>query len=229
MKILYLIPARGGSKGLPNKNIRKLNGKPLINYSIDFARHFAKDENICLSTDSDEIIACAKSNNLKVSFKRPEHLSNDTASTYDVILHAINFYETKGLFFDTVVLLQPTTPFRSREDLSAILRKWNDNIDLIVSVKESHDSPYFNLFEEDVNNYLIKSKSSLFTRRQDCPKVYAINGSIYLYNVSSLKNSEPSNFKYIKKYLMKNPFHSIDIDNYFDWLVAETAISNNLV
>ena len=226
MKILFLIPARGGSKGLPGKNIKNLNGKALINYSIDFARAFTSDENICLSTDSEEIIECAFKNNLNVPFTRPASLSTDTSSSNDVILHTLNYYESIGLYFDLLVLLQPTTPFRKKEDLKNMISQWDNNLDLMVSVQESHDSPYFNIFEENSKNFLIKSKASNFIRRQDAPKVYAYNGSLYLYNVKSLKNKS---IKKIKKYIMKDPIYSIDIDNHFDWLVAETVINNKLI
>ena len=229
MKILYLIPARGGSKGLPGKNIKKLGGKSLINHAIDYARNFTTDENICMSTDSDQIIESALENNYKVPFIRPNNLSTDTASTNEVILHAINYYESKGFLFDLLVLLQPTTPFRKKVDLKNMLNHWNQNIDLMVSVKESHDSPYFNLFEENSDNYLIKSKASKSTRRQDAPKVYSFNGSLYLYNVKSLKSKPVIEFNKIKKYVMNNPLYSIDIDNELDWLVAETIINNKLI
>ena len=226
MKILYLIPARGGSKGLPGKNIKKLGGKSLINHAIDYARNFTTDENICMSTDSDQIIESALENNYKVPFIRPNTLSTDTASTNEVILHAINYYESKGFLFDLLVLLQPTTPFRKKEDLKNMISQWDNNLDLMVSVKESHDSPYFNMFEENSKDLLIKSKESNFTRRQDGPKLYCYNGSLYLYNVKSLKNKS---IKKIKKYLMKNPIYSIDIDNHLDWLVAETIINNKFI
>ena len=226
MKVLYLIPARGGSKGLPKKNIKILDGKPLINHAVDFARNFTDDANICISTDCDEIIKCVEKNNLKVNFKRPSELASDSASTIDVIKHAISYYESKGKSFDLLVLLQPTTPFRKKEDLKNMLEQWDNNFDLMVSVKESHDSPYFNLFEENSTNYLIKSKESKSIRRQDAPKVYAFNGSLYIYNVKSLKNKSVNK---IKKYIMNDPLYSIDIDNHLDWLVAETVINNILI
>ena len=229
MKILYLIPARGGSKELPGKNIKKLDGKYLINHAIDFARNFTTDENICMSTDSDQIIESALENNYKVPFVRPNILSTDTASTNDVMLHTINYYESKGFFFDLLVLLQPTTPFRKKEDLKNMLNQWDENLDMMVSVKEPHDSPYFSIFEENTYNYLEKSKKSNITRRQDSPKIYAFNGSLYVYNIKSLKKKKVSEFKKIKKYLMKDPIYSIDIDNHFDWLVAETVINNKLI
>lgn len=229
MKILYLIPARGGSKGLLRKNIKLLNGKPLIHYSIDFARKFTTDKNICLSTDDDEIIKCAREADFEVDFVRPKHLASDTANTNDVIIHAIEYYESKGILYDLVVLLQPTSPFRKKEHLLEMIDSWNNNLELLVSVKESHESPYFNLFEENDKNELVKIKDSKITRRQDAPKVYSYNGSIYIFNIKSLKRKKINKLKKIKKYLMDNPIYSLDIDTHFDWLIAETIINNKLL
>ena len=222
MKILYLIPARGGSKGFPGKNIKELNGKALINHSIDFARKFTDDSNICVSTDSTEIIKCVETNNLKVHFKRPAELATDTASTIEVINHALDYYKSKGKLYDVLILLQPTTPFRRIDDLTNMINLWNNKIDMLVSVKESHDSPYFNLFEENSNGYLIKSKDSAATRRQDSPKVFSINGSIYVYNINSINSKSINNFTKIKKYIMNDPVLSIDIDTEFDFIIAQT-------
>ncbi|MDA7813051.1 acylneuraminate cytidylyltransferase family protein [Flavobacteriaceae bacterium] len=222
MKILYLIPARGGSKGFPGKNIKELNGKALINHSIDFARKFTDDSNICVSTDSTEIIKCVETNNLKVHFKRPAELATDTASTIEVINHALDYYKSKGKLYDVLILLQPTTPFRRIDDLTNMINLWNNEIDMLVSVKESHDSPYFNLFEENSNGYLSKSKDSAATRRQDSPKVFSINGSIYVYNINSINSKSINNFTKIKKYIMNDPVLSIDIDTEFDFIIAKT-------
>ena len=221
MKILYLIPARGGSKGLPGKNIKELNGKSLINHSVDFARNFTDDSDICVSTDSTEIIKCVENNNLKVHFKRPTQLASDTASTTEVINHALDYYKSKGKLYDVLILLQPTTPYRRIDDLTNMIDLWDNKIDLLVSVKESHDSPYFNLFEENSKGYLCKSKESIVTRRQDSPKVFSMNGSIYIYNVNSINSKSTKNLTKIKKYIMKDPIYSIDIDNEFDWEIAK--------
>ena len=229
MKILYLIPARGGSKGLLKKNIKLLNDKPLLHYSIEFARKFTTDHNICLSTDSREIIDCAKDINLEVEFVRPKHLASDMADTNDVINHAIKYYESKGIFYDLLILLQPTTPFRKKEHLIEMIDSWENNLELLVSVKESHDSPYFNIFEENDNEELVKIKDLVASRRQDAPKVYAYNGSIYIFDIKSLKSKRINEFKKIKKYLMTNQIYSIDIDNHFDWLMAKTVIKNKLI
>ena len=227
MKVLYLIPARGGSKGVPKKNIKLLNGKPLIHYSIEFARQFTSDENICVSSDDQEIINCVEEEcQLKVQFKRPDEIATDSASSIQVLNHAINYYESKGVNFDLVVLLQPTSPFRKVDDLKNMLDNWDQDIDLFASVKEPHDSPYFNIFEENSHGYLIKSKELNITRRQDAPKVFAMNGSLYIYNVKSIKSNQ---INQIKKYIMENSIYSIDIDTLFDWMLCETVVNNKLL
>ena len=227
MKVLYLIPARGGSKGVPKKNIKLLNGKPLIHYSIEFARQFTSDENICVSSDDQEIINCVEEEcQLKVQFKRPDEIATDSASSIQVLSHAINYYESKGVDFDLVVLLQPTSPFRKVDDLKNMLDNWDQDIDLFASVKEPHDSPYFNIFEENSHGYLIKSKELNITRRQDAPKVFAMNGSLYIYNVKSIKSNQ---INQIKKYTMENSIYSIDIDTLFDWMLCETVVNNKLL
>lgn len=229
MKKLFLIPARGGSKGLPGKNVKKIKNKALINHSIDFARKFTNDSNICVSTDSNEIIKCVEENNFIVDFKRPTHLAGDKSSMYDVIKHAINFYLSKGIDYDIVILLQPTTPFRKVQDLSNMISMWDTNLDLLVSVKESKDSPYFNLFEEDSKGFIVKSKESNITRRQDSPKIYSINGSIYLFNVSSILSKSFNNFNKIKKYIMYEPIYSIDIDSEIDYILAKALVKENFL
>ena len=148
--VLVLIPARGGSKGIPGKNIKELNGKPLIYYTIDIARHLFKDEQICVSTDDDEIIKKVEAYSLKVPFKRPDELASDTASSNDVIQHALKYYRKQGKDYKYTLLLQPTSPFRTINDLEKYLDIANRHQDLevIVSVVETDANPYFVLFEE---------------------------------------------------------------------------------
>ena len=226
MNILYLIPARGGSKGVPKKNIKLLNQKPLLHYAIEFARKFTTDNHICLSTDDTEIIECAKACNFGADFRRPKQLATDSANTNDVINHAIVYYESRGKFYDLVVLLQPTSPFRKKEHLVEMIDIWEDKLDLLVSVKESHDSPYFNLFEENDDGMLVCMSGSKVSRRQDVPKIYAYSGAFYVFNVDSLKEKPISNFTRIRKYLINDPIYSLDIDTEFDWFVAEAIIRN---
>lgn len=225
MKLLYLIPARGNSKGLPGKNIRVLNDKPLIEHSIAFAKaaYMPGRDVICVSTDSTSIAQIAKEADVQIPFIRPAELASDTAGTYDVIKHAINHYEeTEGLIFDAVVLLQPTSPFRNLNHIKEMLglAENNTTADMIVSVKKSKDNPYFTLFEETVDGYLSKSKPGDFLRRQDCPEVYAYNGSIYIMRVSALKKSPIHRFEKVIKYVMEDDY-SVDIDTQRDWVLAE--------
>ena len=223
MNELVIIPARGGSKGLPGKNIKLLNGKPLIYYTLDAALDVADPQNICVSTDSDEIISKIREYGLNVPFKRPLELATDTAGTYDVILHAIDFYEKRGQRFDRIILLQPTSPFRTGSHIKQALTVYNKNLDMVVSVKETKASPYFTLFEENEKGYLMLSKPCGFTRRQDCPKVYEYNGAIYIMNINSLKMRTPDKFERIKKYLMSAQ-DSLDIDNMLDFVFAQAII-----
>ncbi len=223
--ILVIIPARGGSKGIPGKNIKELNGKPLIYYSIDAARSITKDENICMTSDDDNIIACVESYGLKVPFKRPVELSTDYIGSNDVILHALNFYENQFIYPKIVLLLQPTSPFRKKELIEEAISMYDDSLDMVVSVKETSSNPYFNCFEENYRGYLKICKGmGQYNRRQDAPKVYEFNGSMYIINPKSLKEKGMKNFTKTRKYVMDNLF-SVDLDTMFDWYLAEMLIS----
>jgi CMP-N,N'-diacetyllegionaminic acid synthase len=221
MRILYLIPAREGSKGLPGKNIKILGNKPLIAHTIDFAQKNIKGgDELCISTNDDKVLEIAADLGIHVPFKRPKELSSDTATSYDVIMHALNYYEQKGKSFDAVLLLQPTSPFRVKQDLDDLINSYRNDIDMAVSVKLSKENPYFSLFEENEDGYLNKSKQGNFPRRQDVPPVYAFNGSLYLMNTASLKAKSLGEFKKIKKIIMPEE-RSIDIDTFADWNLAE--------
>jgi len=226
MRILYLIPARKGSKGLPGKNIKFLGDKPLIEYSIDFALNNLKfDDELCISTNDEAVIEIAKSKGISIPFTRPEELANDNASSHDVIIHAINQYEKLNQTFDAVLLLQPTSPFRIQDDFTRLIKEYNFDIDMVVSVKLAKENPYFTLFEENCNGFLNKSKVGDFERRQDCPEVYAFNGSMYLINVESIKKSRISELKNVKKIIMPEE-RSVDIDTLADWTLAEFYLKN---
>lgn len=218
---LVVIPARGGSKGVPGKNIKALNGKPLIYYTIDAAREIVRDADICVSTDDETIISVVEQYGLKVPFTRPLELANDTAGTYEVLLHALRFYESKGVFYKRIVLLQPTSPFRTGSHIKEALKIWSSDLDMIVSVKETKSNPYFVLFEENSEFFLEPAKKGGFTRRQDCPQVWEFNGAIYIINTNSLKSNLISKFSRVRKFVM-DEFSSHDIDTMFDWIVGET-------
>ncbi|MBU2995976.1 acylneuraminate cytidylyltransferase family protein [Cellulophaga baltica] len=223
MKALVVIPARGGSKGVPGKNIKKLNGKQLINYTIEAARHLFEDKNIIVSTDDNKIKTAVEQSGLKVPFLRPAYLATDEANSYDVIMHTLKYYLEKGSKPEVIILLQPTSPFRTQKHITDALKLYNSSLDMVVSVKESSSNPYYNLFEEEETGYLLKSKKGKFTRRQDCPKVWEYNGAIYIINVSTFLKGDFSTFKKIKKYEM-DELSSIDIDTKLDWKIAEYVI-----
>lgn len=229
MKILVVIPARGGSKGIPHKNIKPLNGKPLIYYSIDVARQFTADEDICVTTDDDEIIKVVENYGLKVPFKRPDYLATDTCGSNEVIQHAWKFFEDRGIHYDAVLLLQPTSPFRKVEFLKEAVALYDDSIDMVTSVKSAPCNPYYDGFEDNEEGLLAISKGDgTIERRQDAPKVWQLNGSIYVINPNSLMEKGLAHFTRIRKYAMSE-LYSVDIDNPFDWKVAELIIEEKLL
>jgi CMP-N,N'-diacetyllegionaminic acid synthase len=227
--ILCVIPARGGSKGIPYKNIKSLNGKPLILYTIDVARQLFKDEDICISTDDQKIIDVIDIYGFYVPFIRPSHLATDQATTRDVLIHALDFYANKNKLYDIVLLLQPTSPFRLKRHIEEAVNLYTDDCDMVVSVKDASANPYYNLFEEDELGYLHISKGNgEFTRRQDATKVWEYNGSIYVINSKSLRKYAISKFLRIIKYPMEIEY-SIDIDNQLDWILAEEYLKQGTV
>jgi CMP-N,N'-diacetyllegionaminic acid synthase len=227
MRILYLITARAGSKGLPGKNIKMLGNKPLIQYSIDFAlKNMNPKDVLCVSTNDDQILDLLFKSKIEIPFKRPEELSSDTAGSYEVIMHALNHYEMNDAVFDAVLLLQPTSPLRHQEDIANLFETYDEECDMVVSVKKSKESPYYTIFEENQDNFLERSKKSNFTRRQDCPEVFTYNGSMYLMRVASLKKESISDFKKIKKIIMPEE-RSIDIDTMADWVLTEYYLTES--
>lgn len=226
MSTLFIIPARGGSKGIPDKNIKPLNGVPLIHYSINVARKFAGDNDICVSTDSGKIKDVVNEIGLKVPFLRPADLATDTTPTYDVLLHALDYYERKGVFYDTVVLLQPTSPLRKAEHVKGTLELYEETLDMVVSVEAMHDPAYL-CYSEDQQGLLRRLTDKKYTRRQDVPLVYKYNGAVYVINVNSLKKQTLGEFTKVKKYVMDHT-SSIDIDNSLDWEIAELILTKNI-
>ncbi len=229
MKILVVIPARGGSKGIPHKNIKPLNGKPLIYYTIDEARQIVKDEDICISTDDPEIIKYVEEYGLNVPFVRPEELATDTAGTYEVLLHALDFYEKKGHHYEAVLLLQNTSPFRKAEQIIEALTLFNNDVDMVVSVKECEANPYYCVFEEDECGYLHVCKGDgTYFRRQDAPKVYEYNGAIYIMKAETLKTTHMHKMKKRIKFVMDD-ITSFDLDTMWDWKMAENIIKQGKI
>lgn len=219
---LWLIPARGGSKGIPNKNLRPFCGESLVARSVKSALECAAaGDTIFVSTDSEEIRLEAEKAGIQIDFLRPPELATDRASTYSVILHALETFSKRGKEFEKVVLLQPTSPFRTREDILGSVSLWNPGIDMVVSVNKSKSNPYYNLFETDSEGFLKISKGDgKYTRRQDAPVVWEYNGAVYVMTTSSLMKSGMGEFKKIIPYEMPSS-RSIDLDTPEDWEIAQ--------
>lgn len=229
MTPLVIIPARGGSKGIPHKNIKELGGKPLICYAIDCARKFTSEYNICVSTDDDAIIKVVEEYGLNVPFKRPDELASDNAGTNDVLLHALEFYEEKGVLIDYIVLLQPTSPFRRIEDVQEAVRLYDDSLDMVTSVKPAACNPYYDGFEDNEEGLLSISKGDgKIERRQDAPRVWQQNGAVYVINPNALKEKGLAGMTKIRKSVM-DELHSIDLDTLFDWKMAELMLNEKLI
>ncbi len=222
--LLVIIPARKGSKGIPGKNKKMLNGKPLIQYTIDVAKKIFPITSICISTDDPEIQQIGIENGLNVPDLRPDYLSNDASSARDVILYEVL---KTGRKIDTIVYLQPTSPLRTTQNIQEAINLYDrDLMDMLVSVTNTKANPYFNLFEEDENENLVLSKMHKSKSRQEAPAVFQFNGAIYIINFESITRSEIAEFKKIKKYEMHKE-NSIDIDEPMDWILAEILLQTS--
>ncbi|MCK9343811.1 MAG: acylneuraminate cytidylyltransferase family protein [Massilibacteroides sp.] len=232
MNYLYIITARGGSKGIPGKNIKELGGQPLIKYSIDIARKFVPDKDICVTTDDDEIIKVVESFGLQVPFKRPEYLATDMATSHDAIVHAVNYYlNTLKRSYDAVVLLQPTSPFRKVSDVERAIALYESMpaVEMVIGAKEADANPYYDCLEFDENKYLIPSKGAgKITRRQDAPKVWMNTGSVYIIKIQALLKKKMSEFSKVTMVPIDR-YNAIDLDTLFDWKIAELLLADKLV
>lgn len=226
MRVLAIIPARGGSKGVPGKNSKLLGGKPLIAYSIEQAvvsNSFAK---IIVSTDDETIAKIARDYGAEVPFIRPQELANDTASSIAVVEHAIAFLESRNEFFDAICLLQPTSPFREKGFIAKAISKFSSiNSDALVSVLPvPHEyNPHW-VFEADINEMLqiATREKEIIKRRQELPKAFFRDGAIYLTNTASIKNGTLYGEKL--SYIESNPDLYINIDTMEDWIYAEQKL-----
>jgi CMP-N-acetylneuraminic acid synthetase len=221
-KILALIPARGGSKRLPKKNLLSLAGKPLLTWTIESLRPYFSSQDILVSTDSEEIAAVAIANGASVPWLRPDYLSTDTASSIDVAIHALDWYESEYGEVDGLLLLQPTSPFRPIEAVSDVVRQFlMSNCEPVVSVSPSSAHPLwvFKLNQGLLQPYI--NSNGLTTRSQDLPDAYCLNGSLYLAAPKCLREHRTFLIPSTSAYVMDNPVHGIDIDTPFDFKVAE--------
>lgn len=189
MNILITICARGGSKGIPGKNIKDLGGKPLIAYTIDVAHRFALGKNavVALSTDSGEISSIAEKWGLSSNYKRAEKLATDTSGKIDAIADLMEFEESqRGVKFEYVLDMDVTSPLRTVEDMEAALDLLvkDEHALNIFSVNPANRNPYFNMVEQQTDGYYKLCKTGQFLSRQTAPAVYDMNASFYIYRRS---------------------------------------------
>lgn len=236
MKILVIIGARGGSKGVKGKNIRPLMGKPLIAYTIEQAKKWGKADHVVVTTDSPEIAAVAKDHGAEVPFLRPAELATDQAEKLPAIRHAL--IECEKIFnekFDTIVDLDATAPLRRVEDLDRCLELFEARkAKTLFSAVKTHKNPYFNMVEMDAsgNAVLCKMLPRGVHRRQDAPLVYAMNASIYFYRREFLLNEKDEKtrgpFSDRSVVYEMDDISACDIDREIDFKFTEFLIKEGL-
>lgn len=222
-KVLAIIPARGGSKGIPKKNIIKVDGKPLIQYTIDAAKGSKYIDEIHVSTDDCEIANVVNALGIQVPRLRPSELAQDESKTIDVMLDVFHFYKIQENYFDVVVLLQPTQPLRKAYHIDEALEvyiKHDEESVVSVSLVEEHPILMREIDENSRLKPLLNESSTV--RRQDFKPYYIVNGAIYVNKVSELTVSTSLNDN-IQSYIMNRRYH-VDIDTYEDLKIFELLL-----
>jgi CMP-N,N'-diacetyllegionaminic acid synthase len=233
---LALIPARAGSKSIVDKNIVDLDGKPLVNWSIEVALNSKLFDVVCVSTDSSEIATIAKIAGAEVPFLRPTDLSDDRSNSIDVIFHCLEFYQNSGVEFNSVTLLQPTSPFRKNDDLINSLELFKtSSCKTLISVQDITEFSDHHCYSGKFNNNFLElthsNEDSIHQKRgslrQDNPRKYWRNGSIYIF--------EPDNILIHNKLLtyplvgFEMPWQrSININNYSDLELARFLVQSRI-
>ncbi|MGO4906213.1 acylneuraminate cytidylyltransferase family protein [Flavobacterium sp. W20_MBD1_R3] len=230
MRILGIIPARGGSKGVPLKNSKLLNGKPLLAYTSEIALQSTYLTEVILSSDDLQIIEVAKQWGVHTPFIRPTELAQDTTPTIDVIIHALEWYEKQAVSFDAVCLLQVTSPFRTVQFLDAALEKFIvSGCDSLVSVqKVPHEyNPHWTFEVNAEGNLTVATgEEKIISRRQELPETYHRDGSIYITKTEVLLHQHSLYGKSIS-FIESSPELYVNIDTMADWEKAEQMIKNN--
>ena len=230
MKPICIIAARGGSKGVPKKNIRLLCNKPLIAYSIENALKSKLFSHVIVSTDDVEIAKISKQYGAKIPFMRPKNLAKDTTAMVDVLIHAVTKLNSLGYNFDIFVNRDCTVPFLRNSDMASSIKLLKKNkCNAVYGVYLQHFNPYFNMVETDSNDYVKFSKKIKIkpTRRQDAPKVYQLNG-LFVYDTKQF-------MKYKNQYPPKGMMFEIPsetglmIDTELEFRTAEIMIKDKLI
>jgi N-acylneuraminate cytidylyltransferase/CMP-N,N'-diacetyllegionaminic acid synthase len=230
MEILFVIPARGGSKGLPKKNIKPIAGKPLIAWSVEAAANAAKLIGHCdviVSTDSQEIADVAKQHGAEVPFLRPSELANDVAASIDVMLHALSFMEQIGKQYHYLAMIEPTSPQRDEHDLTEAykLLKNTDDAESVVGVSKTEGGHPLFLTKLE-NKFLVpyENKTYKVYRRQEIDDVYFFEGSMYISKVESLKKRKSFYHEKTLGYEMPK-WKSFEIDDLTDFIIIERLLN----
>ena len=228
MRILGLITARGGSKGIPGKNIKILGSIPLINYTITSAKESELLSKIVLSSDDEKVIKIARQQEIEVPFKRPAELAEDNTSSLKVIQHALNFYKTKNENFDAICLLQPTTPFRRNGLIDeAIMKFISGKYDSLISVREipADHNPHWAFEEQNGKLRIATGEKSPIPRRQDLPKAYHRDGAIYITGTRQIMDENSLLGENIG-FVDTTADDYVNIDTMNDWKKAQETLKN---
>ena len=218
--ILCTICARGGSKGVPNKNIREVGGTPLVGHAVTDAKEWQRGADIVVSTDDDKIAAVAEEYGAAIPFKRPAELASDEAAKLPVIKHALHEMEAlQGCQYDYIVDIDATTPLRQPDDIESCFETVESDPQATnaYTVCEAEKNPYFNMVElnEDGYAHLCKQREESVVRRQDTPSVYEMNAAVYVYEREFLLETDSVHGDYTRVAIMP-PERSTDIDTELD-------------
>lgn len=222
-KVYAFVFARGGSKGLPGKNIRQLGGKPMIGYSIESALKNKYIDEVFVSTDDEKIAEVAKKHGAKVPFKRPSELASDSSPEWLSWRHAANFFEKEANLFDIFISLPATSPLRSDEDVCNCIEKYeNGSTDVVLTVSEAERSPWFNMVKMKRDGSLVRviEPSGNISRRQDAPKVFDVTTVAYVTSPVFIQ-SKNSIFDGRVQHVLIPRERAIDIDTELDFKFAE--------
>lgn len=226
MRILALITARGGSKRLPGKNLRVLGGRPLLEWSIDAVRGIREVCDILVSTDDAAIASAAQAAGVPVPWLRPAELACDTASSVDVCMHALDWYEGRNAPLDGLLLLQPTSPFRRRTSVVRgieLFAAHQGRPVIGVSPAASHPSWCLRLEGGALRPFL--DGAALNLRSQDLPDAYVVNGAFYLIHPRDLRTRRTFYGDDMLPLVMNDPAEALDIDTEWDWTVAQAVLA----